>query len=694
MAKSGKKRGVAGSQGFGKTSSVPTRDATRFMKAARQAIEEAKGDKKKVYRFFKANLDELDESLLEALPSVFAKVTSNERRGKREKITGLICNFGNLISQFPLGDRAVNLELAIKAHQLALRVFFREESPENWATTQSNLGAAYSDRIRGERAENLEKAIAAYELALEVRTREAFPEYWATTQHNLGAAYSDRIRGERAENLEQAIAAYELALEVRTREAFPEYWATTQNNLGAAYSDRIRGERAENLEKAIAAYELALEVRTREAFPEYWATTQHNLGAAYSDRIRGERAENLEQAIAAYELALEVRTREAFPEYWATTQNNLGAAYSDRIRGERAENLEKAIAAYELALEVRTREALPEYWATTQNNLGNAYSDRIRGERAENLEKAIAAYELALEVRTREALPEYWATTQNNLGNAYSDRVGGVLERNLEESIRLHNQAAEVFTLEAFPDKWAENQTRLAESLMKQASLLGAFSDLDSAIALLQDALEVATPNSPHFIDSQHQLGNALSRRYENSQNPQDLEQALQAYRIALDAISPEHYDRRQIWQALPTTQSILGSRLIRDGEWQEGLQLLLNSVSQLSVGDDHLAHAGALFETGRAHDALSDWENARLYFRDALRLYIHLNDPLGVAKSRAELGGVLVSQGYTKKGLGELSTARDAYRQLKLFKQAKRVDSLYQVAQQVLEKQTAGTYV
>ncbi|WP_152553681.1 tetratricopeptide repeat protein, partial [Limnospira platensis] len=87
---------------------------------------------------------------------------------------------------------------------------------------------------------------------LEVYTRSDYPEDWATTQNNLGSAYRQRIRGERAENLEKAIAYYEAALEVRTRSAFPEDWAGTQNNLGAAYCNRIKGERADNLEKAIA----------------------------------------------------------------------------------------------------------------------------------------------------------------------------------------------------------------------------------------------------------------------------------------------------------------------------------------------------------------------------------------------------------------------------------------------------------
>jgi tetratricopeptide (TPR) repeat protein len=535
------------SKGFGQ-SPTPTRDAKDLLRAFKAHVSQ--GNQEQINQFFKANQARLDESLLEALPLVFATWVANSVPDERKDIARLFETFATAIQQFPLSNRMLNLELSIICHQLALKVL----------------------------------------------THEAFSESWASIQNNLGLAYQERIRGDRAENLEQAIAASELALQVYTREAFPENWAMTQNNLGIAYRERIRGDRAENIEQAIAASELALQVRTREAFPKSWAMTQGNLGIAYRERIRGDRTENLEQAISASELALQVCTREAFPENWARVQHNLANAYCDRIRGEQIENLERAIAIYQ--------------------------------------------------------------------------------------------QVAQVFTREAFPHKWAENQGHLAEALMKRSSLTNNAAELDAAIALLQDALEISVPGSPDFIDSQYRLGNALSRRYEHSQRSSDLEQSLQAYTLALEAISPEHYDRKQIWQALPTTQAILGNRLVREGQWQEGLQLLLNSVRQLSTGDDPLAHANALFQTGRAHETLSDWDNARLYYRDALRLYDHLQNQPGIAKSHAGLGSVLVSQGHLEKGMAELAKAREHYHQLHQSDKASDVENLFQVAQRTMERQ------
>jgi tetratricopeptide (TPR) repeat protein len=549
--------------------------------------------------------------------------------------------FSIYIQEFPLGSIAINQELAIKGYQLALNIFTFKASSDNWARTQMNLGNAYQARIRGERADNLETAIACYQEALKVRTFDVFPQEWARTQMNLGNAYQARIRGERADNLEIAIACYQEALKVYTFEAFSYYWALTQMNLGIAYCERIKGERADNLETAIACYQEALKVFTFTAFPQDWAMTQMNLGNAYQARIRGERADNLENAIACDQEALKVRTFDAFPQDWAMTQMNLGCAYSDRIRGERADNLESAIACYQEALKVFTFTAFPENWAMTQMNLGGGYSNRIRGERADNLETAIACYQEALKVFTFEAFPQYWAWTQG----------------------------------------------ALAYDFMDKALLIDNSPDLDQAINLYRQSLQVAVPGAVYFINLQYSLGNALARRYETSKNPDDLQQSLAAYQIALDYLSPEHYDRQQYWQAIPATQAILGSRLVRDGNWQEGLKLLVNSLNQLKTGDNSLVYANALYQTGYAYELLSDQENARLYYRDALRLYEHLQDLPGIAKSRESLGNVFVSQGHLEKGMSELAQAREIYQQLGKTEAAEKVDNTYQSVQQVWEQ-------
>ncbi|WP_286824286.1 tetratricopeptide repeat protein [Microcystis sp. LSC13-02] len=586
-------------KGFGQ-SPTPTRKFKDFLLAFGDFCRKNSKDETKLQQFLKANINKLDDLLLDALPLVFTSLIADKSIDEREKIASLFENFAVTIYNFPLGDRATNLELSITAHNLSLKIYTCENSPEHWAQILNNLALAYSDRILGDRSENLEKAIELYGQALEIYTRKNFLEDWATILNNLALAYSDRIRGDRADNLEKAIELYGQALEIYTRKNFPVDLARILNNLAIAYSDRIRGDRAENLEKAIELYGQALEVRTRKNFPVDWAMTLNNLASAYSNRILGDRAENLEKAIELYEQALEVYTRENFPENWAISQQNLASAYRERVLGERKDNLEQAI--------------------------------------------------------------------------------------------HLYNQAAQIFTRAALPVRWAGNQGDLAEALMQRDNP----GDLDTAIALLQEALEVSPAGCQDFIDSQYRLGIALSQRYDRDKNFDDLRQALVAYKTALDLISPEHYDRKDIWKALPTTQTILGSRLVRDGEWQQGLQLLLNSVNQLSTSDDRLAHANALYHTGRAYEVLSDREKARLYYRDALRWYEYLQDLPGIAKSRTGLGNVFVSQGYLEKGMKELDRAKAIYRQLPQTDpdRVEEIDIIYQASRRAIERQTSEVYI
>ncbi|WP_013320659.1 CHAT domain-containing tetratricopeptide repeat protein [Gloeothece verrucosa] len=592
----------------------------KFLQEVLQAEYESKSNVAVVYPILERHQHLLNDTFAQVLQQWARNVFSGSNTEEAAAFAGVIQNLCNKFQQFPRGSRANNLEIAITGYLTLLELYTREAFPVDWATTQNNLGAAYSDRIRGERAENLELAIAALNLSLEVYTRDAFPEDWARTQNNLGAAYNYRIRGERAENLELAIAALNQSLEVYTRDAFPEDWATTQNNLGAAYNYRIRGERAENLELAIAAYNQSLEVYTRDAFPEDWARTQNNLGLAYNYRIRGERAENLELAIAALNLSLEVLTRDAFPYEWAGTQTNLGLAYNYRIRGERAENLELAIAALNQSLEVLTREAFPVEWARTQNNLGIAYLYRIRGERAENLELAIAALNQSLEVYTRDAFPEDWARTQTNLGNAYKNHIRGERAENLKLAIAAYNQSLEVYTREAFPEDWARTQNNLGIAYLDRIRGESA-ENLELAIAAFNQSLEVYTRAAfPYeWATTQINLGIAYSDRI-RGERADNLELAIAAFNQSLEV-----YTRDAFPYEWATTQNNLGlayNYRIR-GERAENLELAIAAYNHSLEVRTPITFPIDCLQTGRnlgnAATLKKDWETARIGYSRAI---------------------------------------------------------------------------
>ncbi len=209
----------------------------QFLMKILQATAESRGDAQVIYPLLVNNTQYLDLNLAELLRRWATSKLAEVETDVAQFIAVGIGNFSNLIQQFPLGDKASNMEIVIAGYETVSTVFTRDAFPQDWAMTQNNLGLAYWDRILGEKAQNIENAIASYTQALSVRTKDALPQDWAMTQNNLGNAYWDRILGDKAQNIEMAIASYTNALEVTTRKAFPQNHAETLFNLGIAYQD-------------------------------------------------------------------------------------------------------------------------------------------------------------------------------------------------------------------------------------------------------------------------------------------------------------------------------------------------------------------------------------------------------------------------------------------------------------------------
>ena len=257
---------------------------------------------------------------------------------------------GSEASQRLLGE-------AVAAYHNALQIITRAHLPRSWATIQNNLGGTLKEQgIRtgdtgGEIGQRLlDKAVAAYRNALQVRTREHLPQDWATTQYNLGntlglkGIYTEGEAGQQL--LDKAVTAYRNALQVITRAQRPQAWAAIQNNLGNALQEqgiRTRDEAGQRLlGEAVVAYRNALQIYTRAQLPQHWATVQENLGSALQDqgiRTGGKASQRLlAEAAVAYRNALQVYTQAHLPQDWARTQNKLGDVLA--ILGEQQGNIE------------------------------------------------------------------------------------------------------------------------------------------------------------------------------------------------------------------------------------------------------------------------------------------------------------------------------------------------------------------
>jgi tetratricopeptide (TPR) repeat protein len=213
-------------------------DYQKFAIELLQIVADSQGDSQIVHQFFGEHLTYLNEQLLAILPHQIKTLLEQEDDLEwRFHISSTVGNLGNEFQQFPQGNRAINLELAIACYNRALLVLTQAEFPIEWATSENNRASAYNERIQGNRSANLELAIAGFDRALLVLTQADFPIEWATTQNNRASAYNDRIEGNRLINLESAIAGYERALLVLTQTDYPIEWATTESNRAKAYTD-------------------------------------------------------------------------------------------------------------------------------------------------------------------------------------------------------------------------------------------------------------------------------------------------------------------------------------------------------------------------------------------------------------------------------------------------------------------------
>ncbi|NET84735.1 MAG: tetratricopeptide repeat protein [Moorea sp. SIO1F2] len=495
-------------------------------------------------------------------------------------LLGYIGDLSTLIAQFPLGDKARNMEIAITGNKIVLTFFTREVCAEKWALTQNNLGGAYIDRRKGKKAQNIEQAIACFQEALKVYTFDAFPEDWAMTQYNLALAYRNRITGDKSQNIEQQIAFFQESLKIRTFQALPQAWARIQCYLGEAYRNRITGDKADNIEKAITCWQEVLKVYTFDTFPRDWALTQNNIALAYHHRITGDKADNIERAIACYQEYLKVYTFDAFPQEWALTQNNIALAYHhritgdksdnleyaisclkkaltvitfdafsqdwatiqshiagiylDRIKGDKAQNIERTISGCKETLKVITVEAYPQQWGNLQTNLGNAYFYRMRGNKAENIERAIASYQEVLKVRTFEACPQDWAGTLDNLGNAYFLRIRGDKAENIERAIACYQQALKVYTFDAFPQYWKTIQAPLGAAYLNRITGEKA-QNLKQAIACFQKALKIDTVDAFTLNEGRLQAYRKLIEQLLRQSKDEEVFNVLNSYRDLVD---------------------------------------------------------------------------------------------------------------------------------------------------------------
>jgi tetratricopeptide (TPR) repeat protein len=554
-------------------------------------------------------------------------------------LAGSVAAYNEAIKEYtlylPLGEKLSAAEedqlrlLAetITACREALKAFGPEQSPQQWAETQYNLGRALVEQIRWSSEETSMKlraeAITAYREALKVYTIDQLPKEWVKTQSNLGhelssqGAQSSEEEGMRL--LGEAVTAYREALKGSMPDQAPkdwQDWASFQKNLGATLAlqgKRSRGEEGIRLlGEAATAYREALKGFTREQSllalgdsvdgralrprekgrrtfsPHDWARTQNDLGvilALQGERLSGEDGMRLlDEAVTAYREALNVfKPDSQLSRNWAETHSNLSNAL--RAQSKRSSGadvmrlLAESVAAH--------NEALKEYTSllNTIAHFGEIKPHTVYplpGEEGMRLlAEAITACREDLKAFTPEQLPRQWAATHYNLGNALraqSKRSSGGGLSLLAEAITTLREALKIYTREQFPQEWAKTQEEIGRTLMAQSEQSdGAESVrlLGEAVTAYRQSLKVYTLEKfpKDWSDTQYILGYMLRSQGERSSGEDSIRllgEAVTAYREALKGYTSEKFSEKREWAA---TQLFMGVVLVLQSERSGGAE-------------------------------------------------------------------------------------------------------------------------
>ena len=102
--------------------------ARQFLLETLQLVWDKQGNPQQIYPVWAQQQTRFNVELLAVLPSVAAQLLQGEAE-RRAFIASVLGEFGNLMQQFPLGIRWLNLELGVAAYEQTLQVMTREAMP-------------------------------------------------------------------------------------------------------------------------------------------------------------------------------------------------------------------------------------------------------------------------------------------------------------------------------------------------------------------------------------------------------------------------------------------------------------------------------------------------------------------------------------------------------------------------------------
>lgn len=339
--------------------------------------------------------------------------------------------------------------------------------------------------------------IASLRAQLRTCDRDEEPDRWITVQYALATAL---VKTGDKRDFELALDALAAAATTAEGAGLKQRWASIKRRIGQLYRERPQGDLNANLNASIAAFTANLAVATREAAPADWAFTQYELARSYARRSEGGVRANLERALEMLNLAEQVYTRKTYTHEWGSVQI-ARASFLRQSPGDRVANYQRAVdALYDVGTAVDEKKD-PLLLAAAYYNLGLILQD-LAAEGPEDdqtgtyLDEAERAHREARAIYKKEQQPSDWAMATKELARVWARRGlrnpvnGGVSDANaadLERALALLDEALRVYTPDSYP---REHAACLLQKASVRRSLSGERPDAES-LRLARRALEL-----------------------------------------------------------------------------------------------------------------------------------------------------------------------------------------------------------
>ncbi len=577
-----------------------------------------------------------------------------------------------------------DLDGATKLYEQSLTL--KEATGDSTAesATLTNLGSVY--RSRGD----IRSAIAYYERALAISRQMGDRLGEANILASLGVSYADL--GE----YHQARAFYEQAFSISREIGDRRGEANALSNLGAGYADL--GE----YHQATAYYEQALAISEQLGDRQGTANLLGSLGAIYA------RLAQYQEALRYYEQALTISEQLGDRQGQVILLTNLGNVYINLVTGDRANNVELAIGIYQRALEASNPAAYPIEHATILNNLADAYASLPSGNRSENLKKAIVNYEQALRIFTKEIYPYEWLRVTTHLSIAYAE-LGNWPEAKAQATTILESFQSTTLDLDSLKAllPWYQRLGELA--IQNQDTEFSTRVFAEAAFRFELQGEKVPSAVRHRLVELKGQLGDdrfgiiwAEAQRVLTPVLAQTLHEARELmgqerYSEAADKLSnaltliSEADTTKELKRQKATVLFLRGFCLRKQELWEEALREQEQAFQLFEELRDYVGEAHTFLEMGHLFEVMNNYEDARLHYMDAYRLYGRAEDRQGMALASENLGRLEYRVRMFSQAVQDLEEARKLYISIGNRTKAATIESDLETAKASLAYQVAS---